>query len=215
MQRYVALLCFPPLTSDHTVCCSVHSLSVCLPHFVPSLQLDGQFGWRGMRSQRPRNSMPSTSCTWRSSAICLRNTRATMEWTRTHTWTLSKMNWHWSGCEWLFICKVLVLWVNCAFWLALQAQLYSQLFCLLKINKLSLIVQQDSVLQKTAWVKNSGVQSTEEKLRVGMLNVVSCNGVWITCFTFDMLGYYFRQMWSILLCEFYCQKPWKLQLQSG
>lgn len=144
------LLCFPPLTSDHTVCCSVHSLSVCLPHFVPSLQLDGQFGWRGMRSQRPRNSMPSTSCTWRSSAICLRNTRATMEWTRTHTWTLSKMNWHWSGCEWLFICKVLVLWVNCTFWLALQAQLYSQLFCLLKINKLSLIVQQDCFMKDSA-----------------------------------------------------------------
>lgn len=29
---------------------------------------------------------------------------------------------------------------------ALQARLYSQLFCLLKINKVSLIVQQDSVL---------------------------------------------------------------------
>uniref|UniRef100_A0A8C3AFZ1 Acyltransferase n=1 Tax=Cyclopterus lumpus TaxID=8103 RepID=A0A8C3AFZ1_CYCLU len=64
--------------------CVCVCMCVCVCVFYFTLQSGGQLGWKGMRNHRLRNLMPSTSCTWTSSAICLRSTKATTEWIRTH-----------------------------------------------------------------------------------------------------------------------------------
>lgn len=76
------------------------------------MQWDDQSGWRETWSQQPRSWMPSTSSTWTISALFSRSTKATMEWTRTLTWSLSNLERGWRGFQCIFISKAPVLAPN-------------------------------------------------------------------------------------------------------